>query len=62
MAVETIDEGASDRRSNSGTDGKVRTIRVAKPEEGDSTGELMHLLRSLALVIGAVALIGWIVT
>lgn len=58
MAVDSIDNEVPERRYAT----KARTIRVSKPEEGDSSGELLHLIRSLVIVIAFVALIGWLVT
>ena len=39
-----------------------REIRISKPEEGEARGELLHLIRALLLVVGATALIGWLVS
>jgi hypothetical protein len=39
-----------------------RQIRLAKPEEGETRGEIFHLIRAMMIVIGITALIGWAVT
>ena len=38
-----------------------RRIRLAKAEEGDASGEMFHLIRSLVLLVGLVFFIGWVV-
>jgi hypothetical protein len=58
VAIETASSEVSRRPAPGATSG-ARTIRLAKPEEGEARGEVFHLLRALALVIGVTAAIGW---
>jgi hypothetical protein len=59
VATETASTEPS-RRPVAGQATGVRTIRLAKPEEGEARGEVFHMVRALLLVVGMTALIGWL--
>ncbi|MDN3565319.1 hypothetical protein QWZ14_13185 [Paeniroseomonas aquatica] len=39
-----------------------RRLRTAKPEEGTGEGELLHVLRALALVVLGTLAFGWLIS
>ena len=38
------------------------TMRIANPEEGESRGETWVFLRAIVLLVGAVILVGYLIT
>lgn len=39
-----------------------KTIRTAKPDEGEAKGEFWYFLRALALLVAGTALLGWLMS
>ena len=37
-------------------------MRIAHPEEGDSRGEGWFLLRAVALLVGVILIVGWLIS